>query len=403
MLNKRGEGTVYFGVKPNGELIGQKDANDSTARDISRKIAEGIRPQIIPNISMEYYGDKKVIKVTVKGNKIPYSAFGLFYMRSFDEDRQISPELLGEIMNSRGENDYIIEEAINKKDLSFKMLKNLFIINGFSINEDKFIENNHLKTFDGRYNYMAELLADENDVSIKVVTFQGKNKSVVLKRTDYGYKCLLVAINQVIEYMESINETKVKIGGFQRKEEKYFNIEVFKEAWVNACAHTRWIEKIPPAVYIFEDRIEIISNGGLPKNLNKEDFFQGVSKPMNKELLNIMAKLDIIDQTGHGVPLIVEKYGKKAFYISDNTIIVTIPINKELLEKGENVSKYELNNTEEKIIKEIIEDGSITLKELANKLEIGNKNIEKNVSKLKKDGYIKRIGSNKKGYWKVIR
>lgn len=258
-----------------------------------------------------------------------------------------------------------------------EMLKNLFIINGFSINKDKFIENNHLKTFDGRYNYMAELLADENDVSIKVVTFQGKNKSVVLKRTDYGYKCLLVAINQVIEYMESINETKVKIGGFQRKEEKYFNIEVFKETWVNACAHTRWIEKIPPAVYIFEDRIEIVSNGGLPKNLNKEDFFQGVSKPMNKELLNIMAKLDIIDQTGHGVPLIVEKYGKKAFYISDNTIIVTIPINKELLEKCENVSKYELNNTEEKIIKEIIEDVSITLKELANKLEIGNKNIEK--------------------------
>lgn len=42
MLNKHGEGTVYFGVKPNGELIGQKDANDSTARDISRKIAEGI-------------------------------------------------------------------------------------------------------------------------------------------------------------------------------------------------------------------------------------------------------------------------------------------------------------------------------------------------------------------------
>ena len=65
MLNKHGEGTVYFGVKNNGDVIGQKDLNENTLRDISRKIAEGIKPQIIPNIALELIGDKKVINIIV--------------------------------------------------------------------------------------------------------------------------------------------------------------------------------------------------------------------------------------------------------------------------------------------------------------------------------------------------
>ena len=42
MLNKHNEGTVYFGVKNNGDVIGQKDLNENTLRDVSRKISEGI-------------------------------------------------------------------------------------------------------------------------------------------------------------------------------------------------------------------------------------------------------------------------------------------------------------------------------------------------------------------------
>ena len=40
-----------------------------------------------------------------------------------------------------------------------------------------------LLTNNGKYNYMAELLADNNDISIKVVTFAGVDKTVMLKRT----------------------------------------------------------------------------------------------------------------------------------------------------------------------------------------------------------------------------
>lgn len=402
MLNKHGEATLYFGVKNDGTVIGQKNITESTLRDISRKISEGIKPQVIPEINMMLLDNKTIIKVTVKGNANIYSAFDKYYIRSYDEDKKISPDMLRELINSKGEPDLIINEPTIRKDLTFKILKNQFIINGYNLNDSQFENNKKLLTNDGRYNYMAELLSDINDISIKVVTFRGNDKTVMLKRTEYGNKCLITAVNDVLEYMNIINETKVKLGGKERIEESYFDYASFKEAWLNACVHTRWIEKIPPAVYIFDNRIEIVSNGGLPKALKKDDFFKGVSKPVNAALLNIFTNLNLIDQTGHGIPLILKKYGKDAFYISDSTVIVTIPMNKELLEKEE-TNYYELNMSESKVLDEIKNNSKITANELANKLNFSEPYIEKIIKKLKQEEYIERVGSNKTGYWKIVK
>ena len=47
--------------------------------------------------------------------------------------------------------------------------------------------------------------------------------------------------------------------------------------------------------------------------------------------MKIFSQLDIVDHTGHGIPIIIDKYGKEAFDISSNYIMVTIPFNKEVL------------------------------------------------------------------------
>ena len=66
---------------------------------------------------------------------------------------------------------------------------------GFSINETTFAENFHLLTKDGDYNKMAELLADKNETSIKVVRFKGKEKADgIALRNEYGEKCLVIAM-----------------------------------------------------------------------------------------------------------------------------------------------------------------------------------------------------------------
>ena len=89
MLNKHGSAKLYFGVANNGDVPGQQ-IGANTLRDISQAIANNIKPQIVPSISAELYDDKTVIVVFVSGNQKPYSAYGKYYIRSADEDREIS-------------------------------------------------------------------------------------------------------------------------------------------------------------------------------------------------------------------------------------------------------------------------------------------------------------------------
>ena len=94
MLNKHNEGTVYFGVENNGDVIGQKDLNENTLRDVSKRISEGIKPKVFPIVSLMLIGDRKIIKVYVNGNNVPYSAFGKYYYRSFNVDHLVSLKML---------------------------------------------------------------------------------------------------------------------------------------------------------------------------------------------------------------------------------------------------------------------------------------------------------------------
>lgn len=91
---------------------------------------------------------------------------------------------------------------------------------------------------------------------------------------------------------------------------------------------------IPPAIYIFDDRIEIVSTGGLSIDYSKEEFFNGVNHPINRGLQKIMAQLGLVEQTGHGVLEIKKHYGNEAFCISDNylNVILKFPF---LLTRGE--------------------------------------------------------------------
>ena len=400
MLNKNGKGILYFGVRNDGEILGQQ-IGDRTLREISQGIANAIKPQIIPTIIVELCDDKNVIKVTVEGDEKPYSVYGKYYMRSADEDREISPQQLRNLMLSVS--DSIVNIEANNQELSFDQLKMLYAGNNLTLRENTFERNLNLLTRDGTYNLMAAILADVNSYSIKVAVFRGTDKTDLIKRNEYGYKCMLVAVKQVLDYMEALNDTIVDVGGSLRKESKLFDFPCFREAWLNACLHNRWSRQTPPAVYMFEDRIEVISVGGLPEGLTLEEFYEGKSKPVNLELQQIMVQLDYIEQTGHGVPLIVSKYGKEVFDITENFITVTIPLNWENKEKNdlEKGKKELIDSKDEEILKLMKENSGISVNEISMQVGLGTTTLTKRIRRLKEEGFVERKGSKKKGQWIV--
>ena len=62
-----------------------------------------------------------------------------------------------------------------------------------------------------------------------------------------------------------------------------------------------------------------------------------------------------------------------------------------------------LNHTQARILAEIRNNPNITKPRLAERLKLGKTTIDKGIAVLKKYGYIERIGSNKSGYWKVLK
>ena len=86
---------------------------------------------------------------------------------------------------------------------------------------------------------------------------------------------------------------------------------------------------------------------------------------------------------------------------------MTFTRSKKVIEKvGEKVGKKvgeSLTKNQRLIIKNMVENPNISAKDLSDIIGISQRKIEENISKLKKKGIIKRIGSPKGGHWEVIK
>ena len=120
-------------------------------------------------------------------------------------------------------------------------------------------------------------------------------------------------------------------------------------------------------------------------------------------------KLGIVEHTGHGIPKIIEKYGKEALDIHDTYINVIIPFNKKVantMPSGKNDGKNlsdELTDNEKRILLELINNPSIPYDTLVVELGISRRTVSRVFVSLVEKGFIERIGTNKKGYWKIIK
>ena len=409
-LNTR-DGIIYIGVSDNGEILGVSNV-DKTMRDI-RDI---IRDQILPTteglceIGSTLEDDKTIIYVKVrKGSKLYYikkegrSATGCFYRDGTSstpmseeeiERRQIASLHIDKLgmadIQSHGDN------------FTFDILKIKLKSKGIEINDKTFERSFRLLTKDGKYNLLAELLADKNFYSIQVCVFNGKDKLSYSKRNNFGQQSILQVYEDIKHYCESLNDTYIDDSSLPRRTKKMFDNGAFEEALANALVHNDWIHGNPPTIYWYEDRMEIMSYGGLKSGLSKEDFFDGVSDPVNKELMDVFVQCGIVDRAGHGVPKVVKAYGRDAFKFLGSGILVTIPFDKTgFTVQGSFTENFKEN--EKKIIYILKNDNKITTNEMSSKLGLSRRTIQTLINSLKSKGILIRVGSDKKGYWEIIK
>lgn len=413
-LNALG-GNIYIGVSDNGEIVGIDENIDKLQLVIKDRIKNNIAPFTsgLFDISVKLFNEKKYLQITVaSGNEKPYyiRKRGMTndgcYIRVGSSCEPLNEKQIEELYSRRTKT--LLTSIISpKQNLSFSQLKIYYEEKGYNIN-DNFLKQLDLIMENGKYNYLAYLLSDVNNISIKVATYSGNDAYDLIENEEYGYCCLIKAAKNVINKFEQINRTFTKINSEERMEIKMFDNIAVKEAILNAFVHTLWEREYPPKFEIFSDHISISSTGGLPLNVSKKDFLRGFSAPTHPELMRIFKDLDLVEQLGTGVIRILKTYDKDVYEFSDNFIRVNFKFrNAEYLPKipkniDINDSQNNLTETQNNIIKLIKEDSKISQVELSNKLDINKSTVMRNLNSLKEKGYIKRIGATKSGKWEIL-
>ncbi len=405
------DGFIYIGVEDDGNIVGV-DKLDETLK----KIADIVTTQILPNpqefveIGTKFLNGKHVIEVKVKKGKALYyikkygrSSNGC-YIRVGTSNRSMTEEQIKKGYEySLPSFDNLVIMLAKWNPITFTQLKIYYNGKGLHLNDSTLAENLNLYVDNKRnYNKLAELLSDENHVSIQFARFHGINKASIAETSEYGNQCLITAIERMINRLEAENYTKSIITSRQRIDKRLIDMDCLKEAFFNAVAHNDW-SIVEPSVYMFDDRIEIISHGGLPRGETEEMFYQGISKPRNPSLMRVLRDLGYVERTGHGVPNILARYGKEAFQIYESCINVVLPFDKEVLVSKTNDAKNDAKNDAEKSLEEIVvelirKNPKITKIQMAEKTGKSKPTIER---MLKSSTKIIRIGSNKGGYWEI--
>ena len=205
--------------------------------------------------------------------------------------------------------------------------------------------------------------------------------------------------------------------------------QVFEELLVNALVHRDYLISAPIRIFIFDDRVEIISPGTLPNNLTIANIKNGNSNIRNPILISYAAKgllpyhgigsgilraleawpdIDFEDDRESSLFKAIVRRTPRPVEVNGATAPGIAPKIQGLHHKPA-FSGAGLHNIAPELAPEllailecIIANPRITIAELANSLSVSRRTVFYRINLLKEKGILCRIGSNKGGQWEII-
>ena len=117
-------------------------------------------------------------------------------------------------------------------------------------------------------------MADQNHFpGIDMVRF-GENISIIQKRVTFENRSILEVYEKAIEIFRDYYQYE-EIKGADRKKIEKIPEAAFREAIANGLIHRIWDVESQIRVLMFENRIEVVSPGGLPAGITKDEYLSG--------------------------------------------------------------------------------------------------------------------------------
>lgn len=319
-------GRIFVGVGDDGAVIGL------TAKDVHRinqllsnSASQNVKPAINPLSQIVTIADSRILVIDVsKGVNKPYQdKNGTIWVKSgADKRKATSREEIQRLFQSSGsvraDEIPIRNSSVNDIDLDeFEIFfKKEY---GESLEEQgiplpKILENMNLAK-DGEMN-LAGLLLFGNNNEFKLPVF--RVKCVCYSTLDIHEEEYLESIDSTGNILSVFRKTMAFIDRNMRSLQREQGVNsigikeipriVFDELVTNALIHRDYFVSAPIRVFIFLDRIEIISPGHLPNNLTIDNIKAGNSNIRNPVLTSFAIKLLPYRGLGNGIRRAIKAY-----------------------------------------------------------------------------------------------
>ena len=404
MLNKHGKGKVYFGVDDDGNVVGLTLGKETVTK-IRSRIKELVEPSFIFQITpLTTPEGKDYVLLEGTGSDTPYSCDGRYYVRNAKSDDGADNALLRRLLQNH-EFDLLREADSYTQELTFVSFIEFMRKRGLhSRNASPYFQSCGFYNKEGKFNRVAYLCSDQCQVSPRVIVFEGEGKDKMVQKEEFGPGCILDSAQKGLDYGLALNRTLVDLSRGVREEKPLFHYESFREAWVNAVVHNDWSKGLPPSIFVYDDRMEIVSYGTIPFGLSEEEFYGGKSLPVNRALFALFMVAGFSEQSGHGMSTIVENYGTSCVKLGEEMTTVTIPLNYT---RDDVLARRRVRATsssgQAKVLDYLAENPDATLQETAEHTGLSLAGVKKIVSVLSSAKLLERVGSKKTGKWIVRR
>lgn len=343
------DGYIYIGINDQGEVVGLPKIHEEKMT-IENSINTTITPKPFFDMNIIEIDDKKILEIIVfKGDNGPYYYQNTAYMRNDTSTVPVDGSNLTRlILNSK--NLTYDQLKVSQSNLSFNYLKEKMssVLNINDINQAVLTT---LGLFiDETYNNCALLLSDNGSVSqsyIDIARFK-LDTNTFLDRIRFENQSLLKHFDQSMTYFQIQYPSYQTIEGIERTTKEQVPLVAFREALSNAIIHRDYLLNSGVQISMFENRIEIVSPGGLPEGMDEEQYYRGLtSLSRNPIIANVFFRLNLIEQFGTGIKRIIDSYKlykiKPSFGIQKSLIRIILPVTNfdySKLEKKEAILSY---------------------------------------------------------------
>lgn len=435
-------GKIVFGIDDQTlDIVGVDADNVFKLMDaITNAISDSCEPRIRPEVTLQTVADKTIIVVEIlPGAMRPYyiKSKGMVhgtYIRVAGTTRPVEGYMLKELI-LEGENRYFDSELCREMTVSdeeietlCRKMKQVALNNTWSKSEKakvKDITKNTLLSWGILLEEQGTLYPTnafallsgkaKAQPIIQCAVFKGTDRAYFVDRREFGGP-IQEQIEAAFQYvLEKIN-LGMQIKGIYRQDVYELPTDSVRELIANAVVHRSYLEPGNIQVALFDDRLEVTSPGMLLNNVSIKKMMEGYSKPRNPAIARAFAYMKIIEKWGTGIPRIFREcreYGLPDPELIDFDGDFRVNIYRKNSEQQNRVTEKVTEKVIEKVTEKVTEkevevlallldNPEITMVQLAERLEISRKTVAVRLKALKEKGIIQRIGSDRKGYWKVV-